>query len=335
MKHLCSNTYKLGILAVMVWAVMGCAKSFDDDFTDYQRLSVCPGKQLYGIAFYNDSIALVSGGEPGNSGFVFRTADACTNWNLVYQNTKRCMYAVGFSAQGKAYAGGDYLQLDTSINKGLSWQFFDHHSNVPTNEFDRPAFRQFFFRDEQVYVIGGDGFKKGIFYRSHNKGRNWNFTQFANQMNAVWFTSPTKGFLGGNGLCLTTRDGGTTLQDGGLYQDFITDFWFISAEVGYCCSYNGAVYKTIDTGQHWEQSGGNTALNLSRKHYNALAFSTPIHGYLAADDGLMGYTKDGGLNWKFYSLGQDCRFTNIWIQNNYVYLTGTDGYVYKLRRLEL
>lgn len=335
MKYLGGNSCKFGFLALAFWMVVGCTKSFDDEFAEYERLAVNPGKQLFGIAFYNDSTALVAGGVPGNFGFVYRTANAGANWNLVYQNPKRCMYAVGFSAQGKAYAGGDYLQLDTSSNAGQNWHFFDHHSNVPTNEFDRPAFRQFFFRDEHVFIVGGDGFKKGIFYRSHNQGHNWQFAQFANQMNAVWFTNPSTGFLGGNGLFLRTYDGGESLQNGGLYHDYITDFWFISAEVGYCCSYNGAVYKTIDNGQYWEQSGGNTTLSLNRKHFNAIAFSTPIHGYLAADDGLMGYTSDGGRNWKFFSLGQDCRFTNIWIQNSYVYFTATDGYVYKLKRLEL
>ncbi len=306
-----------------------CSKDADD-ITGVQRLPVAAGENLFSVYFINDSIGFAAGGKRNSYGFIFRTTNGGQTWYKVYDNPKRCIFAIGFNKAGKGFAGGDYLQLDTSDDLGLTWHFFDHGNNVPVNEFDRVAFRKFSFVENHVYVAGGEDFKKGIFYHSSDNGLTWNFQYYANEMTGIWFTDTLKGFFTGNGLFLTTSDGGQTFSPAGPEHDFFTSVWFTSPTDGFCATYNGALYATTDGGKTWEtRLSGNNVAGI-RTYFNDLLFTDHLNGYIACDDGLIVRTKDGGKTWNYYSVNTKARLTSISSTSRFIFMAGTDGYVYMM-----
>ncbi|MFA4906613.1 MAG: YCF48-related protein, partial [Candidatus Margulisiibacteriota bacterium] len=154
------------------------------------------------------------------------------------------------------------------------------------------------------------------FFKSYDAGTTWvkKPTGLTAQIdaNAVQFTSPQIGYIGGTNNLLSTSfvlkstDGGETwsanigpgVLDGA--DKAINDISFISDTVGWACGVGGAstdwpVSKTTDGGTTW--TNANVSGDLPMGTYNGIQFVDAINGWVVGTAGKLYATANGGTGW--------------------------------------
>lgn len=183
----------------------------------------------------------------GNSGIITKTTDGGTTWvqkniDATYNLTK-----VQFANTTTGYTIGTYqinnlgVLLKTS-NGGENWSILDIPNITNINSIS-------VVNENVFYLIGSDSLSSKLL-----KTINGGITYETVYLNSVYenfqFVNEQVGYFGeSGGLYKTTDCGVTLLQVNNLG---IIDFQFIDENVGFFRSYNGDLYKSIDSGVSYD-----------------------------------------------------------------------------------
>lgn len=286
-------------------------------------------------------------------GYVTRTTDGGSTWDIIWDSTGAALRDIGFTDSLHGWIGTlenginpeDTVILYQTTDAGNSW------SAVPNLPGPRPAgiCGMQVINDSTVYAVGRYPGPAG-FYKTTNNGQSWSFTNcsaVAGGLVDLHFFTPDTGFaigtnanyFTGKGRVIATTDGGDTwsiVHTSAHINEICWKIEFPSRQRGYISlqAFNNTGFqyflRTTDGGATWadvnlSQAGGPTG------NYNVegIGFIDELHGWIGGDVGLY-YTANGGSNWSHQSWGNTLnRFRKL--NDSTAYFAGEK--VYKMERL--
>ena len=154
---------------------------------------------------------------------------------------------------------------------------------------------------------GIGGFASEYLTKSTNQGALWFQQDMGSpiyQILGSYFVNDQKGFgvgrnqLSGNGVIITTIDGGTTWSAGPAQPERLVDVYFADANTGWTVGRNDFVLRTSDGGTNWTDISASTG-----DHLNGVFFTTTTNGYVVGKAGIIISSVDAGTNWTNLSSG--------------------------------
>jgi len=279
---------------------------------------------LYDIHFPTPDI----GYAVGDVGTILKTTDASGSWTSLTINTSEDLYAVHFVNETTGFVAGD-VHIFKTTDGGANWLplslpmgdsfrdllFLDEQTGFCTGgsglilkttdggttwsprETDNPiTLTSIHFPTPLIGYAVGNSYNWS-YLKTIDGGETWTKTPIntpvANLSNleAVYFTEPDKGFIGGWYISafIATNNGGTnwtSLDDMGEYQTY--SIHFPSALRGYTVGWHGQISSTTDGGASWNLYEQGNAV-----HY-AVFFTDENTGYIAGSGGTILKTTNGG-----------------------------------------
>jgi photosystem II stability/assembly factor-like uncharacterized protein len=255
------------------------------------------------------------------TGFLYSTTDGGATWQTRYFD--RILSDVYYSSPTTGWVSDIDGVIHQTTNGGTTW-----------TELDRRASRFTFCGSSHAWGIHGSGLILGtddgwktyrpqtqvvttqilwavsVFDSNHaaacgansvvvgtkDGGANWSeYYSPMNQKYLVDILYKSAGEIwavGEGGALVHSTDGGVSWYDSTLSDPWLSGIAFATEQIGFIVSSSGTVYRSVDAGRTWRvhTSLGNTPLE-------RIAFSSPMLGWIAADDGVYRST-DGGETWQ-------------------------------------
>lgn len=319
-------------LIFLLWLVLPFIYSCNKEVLldeSWQKISLSEGVPLRDIVSVGEEW-FCCGGIRFNSGFIYRSKDNGLSWDTVSHVSGRSLNTLAFSDNGYAWAAGDSLYMHFRPTQSNPWQFYWFADQVPPNEFDRTSFRRMqVVNDSTLVIAGGDGFGKGVFYISYNRGIGWHWKVFDRELSAVHFFDYENGLICGNGVIMSTGDGGLHFDYVQPENDFYTSFAFIDSKRAYCCSYDAAIYYTTNAGRNWKKIRNLNSALIKRHHLNDICI-TQGEGWMACGDGgllIVGNGQDEEP--QLFQLDTPSRLLRIKKLGNTICILSQDGHIFR------
>ncbi len=250
-----------------------------------QQLSPVSSPANESVFFINGNIGYIAGRDfagtcESNRIMVNKTTNAGTNWNCVTTGLPfngAYLRGIHFPNANTGFAVGDMGTIITTANAGTTWAnqtqplFYNLHS-------------VYFTSLTNGFAVGfNTNTNSGLILNTSNGGALWNsVASGTTQLNSVFFTGATTGYIVGNGgVILKTINSGlswTPLTSGTVAN--LNGVFFLNATTGYIAGAGGLILKTTNSGTNWNPLTTNTAQNLNSVH-----FAAPGFGYAVGDNG--------------------------------------------------
>lgn len=235
---------------------------------------------------------------------IFSSFDTGETWqvNSVHPNLQ--LYSQWFFNLNIGIIAG-YKGIYRTLDGGLKWEEV-YSYEVNYNGFILPSsFSNLFFVNENIgFAIENNHEFRQVLIKTEDGGLTWKrLVNSPNHLSSIKFLDANEGFVGSRNLIYKTSDGGltwgeTTLDNGRT----ITDFDFISPEVGFAIGSDlgiiltfgsgnqhfSSISKTIDGGDSW-----NTISNFG--FFYSLDFLSEEVGYISGGRNLIMKTENGNI----------------------------------------
>ena len=272
-------------------------------------------KKLNSVFFSDANNGYVVGDNGDTYGFIMKTTNAGTSWNVVCGSDK-WLSSICFTSTNTGYAVGQSGTILKTINSGSTWSNYGLNNNLSS----------VFFTDAINGFTVGIG---GSILKTNNGGLNWTAVSSGTDryLSSVHFPEPNIGYaVGWNGTVVKTLNGGENWTSNTISTDlFLTSVFFSNANVGYTVDDFGTILKTGDGGANW--------ITLSSGSYNGLSsifFTDDNTGYAVGGSGTIIKTTDGGSTWTLLESGVDDWFRSVYFTDtNTGYVLGSMGTLLK------
>ncbi|GBC92431.1 Ycf48-like protein [bacterium HR15] len=202
------------------------------------------------------------------------------------------LYGVAFPTPSHGFVCGTRLLLMETFDGGQTWRFRSG-VGVLTPSVD-PFYAVHFYDTQNGWVIGNNNYA----FRTTDGGLTWSrmLSVPAGSWSHIDFLSPTTGFIGANGGCAFTSDGGQTWQLRSGYPTcpvmYGMDFRDVNVGLvaGDQISGGGTgIYRTADGGRTWSKRLSGT--------FNDVIFLDSNTALAAHSDGSIYRSTDAGNSW--------------------------------------
>ncbi len=279
-------------------------------------------QQLRGVNFPNKDTGYAVGGTRYARGTIIRTTDGGNTWSPDHISDK-IIFDVSFVNALKGVTVGLDGKIYTTLDGGNNWQLYQ-------TPFWKYLHDIFLVNDSTWVAVGGDGYNKGVHYRTINSGTTWVGDTLDNELRSVFFTSQLVGYACGYGIISKTTDGGATWSPTSAKGDFFTSIYFPSVNIGYAVGFNGSILKTSNGGSSWDTQRNGNSILLKQFRLEAVTFINNQLGYAVGRDGLILKTEDGGSNWLESNTSIDTDLFDIFPLNARIgYIVGDKGRIFK------
>jgi photosystem II stability/assembly factor-like uncharacterized protein len=257
------------------------------------------------IGFFNayNGYALT---ENSSNSRLISTHDGGYTWNFDTIQT-RTRFARSKIMGASWYLLTDSLQLMKSSNQGQDW------INLDLPDFGNYCNDLQILNVNAYFLIG----QQGKFIKTANGGLTWDDKSLADTCNLtqVFFISDNVGWVIDNQThsILRTIDGGNSWNSSQLGDVYIfkpENLFFVNGDLGFCTTYEGVLFRTLNGGVDWEEF-----FVFSNCHMSKLYFFNENEGWLKKASSIY-HTLDGGVSWvddQWFSGNQinDLFFTDI------------------------
>jgi len=316
------------IVITIIWLFCFSCKKEEQSLLPFQAYYLGKDVRINDIHVLTDSVWIACGGIRGKEGYIFRTEDAGANWSIFSTNNNRSVYCVEFRDSLHGFAGGDFLDLWQTTDGGKSWQFYWLGSQVPLNEEDRPAIRDFkFVSDSLWYFCGGENLYKGALYCTSNAGATWQFQFLENEFRALEFDSEANGIVAGHGAIRTVKNEDFDSRPSDFKDDFITGTTLLNDQSILGVSYSGKTFRSKNMGETWEIIEKQANRHFNQIQWNDIA-SLERRIVMVGNYGVLNISDDSGLSWSQYSLSRDTHLLKSQVVGTSVFITSNDGRIF-------
>ncbi|MFI5144056.1 MAG: YCF48-related protein [Ignavibacteria bacterium] len=225
----------------------------------------------------------------GNFGIIIKTVNGGNNWTTLTQIDSTAQYwGIQFLNSNTGFICGSYGKVLKTTNSGLNWNL---NYSAPNQNFLSYID---FINANTGYIAGS-----GVVLKTTDAGNGWiqqtpAFVNFE-VMNQIQFFNELTGYgvsNTSNGRFFKTTNGGnnwdiTSISPNGA----LMGEYFMNANTGYACGWNGVIIYTTDAGSTWTtQSSGLSEILTS------VYFTTSLTGYITTWYGHVLKTTNGGLS---------------------------------------
>lgn len=256
---------------------------------DWERIDNSTSHPYYGIGFFDElnGLAIL---EPTYDNHIMMTNDGGYSWFEKQINVGSNLYDISLPSVTVGYLlANKNDKLVKTINGGHDWTIL----NLP--ETIDGYYNTIQFLDEQIgYVCG----TYGQIFKTTDGGLTWNDKSISSQpfLRGMSFINENEGWLiDYYGKVIKTTTGGSsysfqTLEDNNITYTPISIF-FVNNLVGYITTNEGAIFKTIDSGDQWD-----VVFSFSDGEYSNIYFLDENRGWYKSHYGIY-YTDNGGESW--------------------------------------
>jgi len=289
-----------------------------DDGLSWEKSSIPYNYNLWWLEFVNENLGFIA----CDSGRILKTIDGGTTWQQLQAGDNRSLYTLDVIDSLHIIAAGGTGKNVYSSDGGLTWT---GNNNLIFSSVNCVAFTSV----DTGYAIGEEwGIRK-----TEDRGKTW----FASNSNiGEWQIKLLKdakvGYSVGNSLNIFKTENGFDNWKRVFRNDYYYDIRFINEKTGFALS--GALYKTTDSGEHWEKTNGPSGY--------VLTFTDSLYGYVGGSY-ITQYgnsvftvfrTTDGGESWantnRTGEVDSAVRVTNIFfITPKIGWVTTTGGGILK------
>lgn len=259
------------------------------DVWEYQNYSNTTNN-LTSIYFTTDRIGFIG----GDQGLILRTDDAGNTWNVVSTSGASAnINAISFINSNVGVAVCNAGKVLKTTNGGLTWT---EVSTVTANKLNDVAFTGI----NKGLAIGD----RGTILATEDGGSTWaalnnNYLRMYN-LESIYFTDATTGYIAGNGVVLKTINSGQTWSESYRNNNKnYTKIVFTGLETGYAYDADGTLVKTINGGSNWTEEKvyikDSTVALASR--VNDAYYLNQNTALIASQGGLMFRTVNNGKMW--------------------------------------
>ncbi|HEY5124236.1 MAG TPA: YCF48-related protein [Ignavibacteria bacterium] len=259
--------------------------------------------QLKSVYFINEYTGWLCGADGPQSagGTIFKTTNSGNNWSLMIINDSNNYNSIFFATNLTGWVCGADKLIIKSTNGGINWyqQLTGINYNLNT----------IYFINSNTGWTGGE---TSALLKTTDSGLNWQneTVSFSNHIFSINFLDSDMGFYCGMYGTSKTTNGGNNWFNIPGYDDAKSIF-FPNTLIGYECTMNGNIYKTVNGGYNWSMVYS-PSLN---SYLSSIYFLNNNTGFSVGNCGLINKTTNGGDNW---------------ITNRYGLIDPTRGYFYKM-----
>lgn len=309
-------------LILLQFSHFSCTKELLEPTAVYSSLG--EGKHLRSIHFVSDNEGFIAGGNPGNYGFIFHTADGGNTWQLLLE-TGWCLYDVDFLDSKTGCVCGDSLKIMRTTDGGNNWNPVQL-SWFPDPEFIVPLKHIEYADDTTWYFCGGDQYKAGVNIRTQDGGGWWDMQVFQASLNTSFFRDANRGVLAGYGVVLMTQDANVSFSYSTFDGDNLTGLTGQDTGELLACGYDGGIYRIQEGGLQWETLLNPNGILGSRIHFNAIV-AVQQAALAVGNSGLAYFSSDGGANWSETELPSEEHLLAVTYYGGRYWIVGQDGVV--------
>ena len=246
----------------------------------------------------------------GDFGFIIRSVDYGTNWNLLNSSTSLNLNSIISFSNNSLFVVGDLGIILSSIDKGNSWK------NIPIN-YKNNLTSVCSFDSLNILIVGDSGLilksiDGGIHFDKVNSNSNSKLFKIVKSSNH----SAT--IIGDSGTILYTSNKGISWESKFNYlSEYLFDIDFFNEQIGSISSYRGLL-RTNDSGKSW--------YNLTQSNSSFYTIRHITSDSLIKFDNFLKISNDSGKNWKktndVVNLDQSIYITSTSINDNNCLMVG-------------
>lgn len=266
------------------------------------------------------------GGVRSQFGKIFKTTDAGQHWKEVYSGSSKSLYDVCFVNDTLGYGCGENVAFVYTVDGGESWK--EYTFPFLPDPIYSVTFRNMCFKNNVLFVTGGDNFDRGNSFIMTNGAFNWFFSHLDHELRSG-FCLGNDFYAAGYGYLFHSSDSARHYSPVELTGDFFTGSSVADNSTAYMCGYNGGIYKTSDAAKTWKKQADANTLFKKRVHFNSILFTSSSNGWCVGEDGVMLRTTDGET-WTSMELPERANLLSVRLRPpSTIVVTSSEGKIYE------
>lgn len=288
-----------------------------------QELNIATDNDIYDIVFLDENIAYACGGELWKSGFIAKSEDGGTSWNIVYEHFN-IIFELEFLNENKGIAGAFWGGILKTEDGGNSWDYEEYPDMSACNSVH-------FLNDSSVLICTGSSYHFGGLCQYNFNSSSLSFSDYLQSFEASYFFDEEEGVLCSYGVIYKTYDGGNSLVATNGQGDFFKVVDFNQQGEGLAVGYEGKILSSKNKGSNWDKSTNKSRFFTTKGNLEGLSVYNK-NAFVCGENGSLFYTSNFFDSWLEVEHNYEhANLRTVYIKNeSEAIIAGSDGLIFKI-----